>query len=266
MDFGIAKTDDEDQGAERPGRVVGTPQYMALEQWRGERVDARADVYAFGVVLYEMLVGKPPYQGRSTRELIKNRLEKKLEPPSRHAKAISPALDAIVLKCLELKPEDRFASMEVLAQALRAEASANAPSNAPVRRLPGWTWGVVLGSAALVAGLVASRMGARASESWSGRPALGAMDAPSRVGETPPVAAVAAVPSPSAVEASPSEGLATAGDGGTQPRELAESAAAAPPPKSRPAAGATARPASTAGARATTPSRTRPKRDLLFGE
>ncbi len=131
LDFGIAKLlGDGDAGAHTvTGAIMGTPAYMAPEQCRGVGVGPRADVYALGVILYEMFTGRTPFQG-SFVELITQHLSDTPAPPSRHA-PIAPALERLILACLEKDPEKRPASPAALRQQLEA-ALAEAPAAAAV--------------------------------------------------------------------------------------------------------------------------------------
>jgi serine/threonine protein kinase len=135
IDFGISKLTplagdytDVTSGS----KVVGTPSYMSPEQARGAVLDARTDVYALGVMLFEMLVGERPFTGRSPIEILGNHMSAPRVPPStlRAELAAWPGLDALVLRALSPHPEQRFASMEVLGDALVACLRAIAPDAA----------------------------------------------------------------------------------------------------------------------------------------
>jgi serine/threonine protein kinase len=120
-DFGLAKLLDEDDGLTRIGDVMGTPSYMAPEQAEGRHdVAERADVWALGAILYECLSGRPPFRGESRSETME--LVKKQPPvPPRRLRAEVPAeLEAICLKCLEKRPEHRYAAASELAEHLQA--------------------------------------------------------------------------------------------------------------------------------------------------
>jgi serine/threonine-protein kinase len=132
LDFGLARLAEgvphEDAettagalaGMTQFGRVLGTTAYMAPEQARGLPVDARADIFAFGVVLYEVLAGERPFRGRTVSDTIAAIL--KDDPPPLPGR-VPPALQRIVGQCLEKRPEDRFSSAHDLALALEAASS-----------------------------------------------------------------------------------------------------------------------------------------------
>jgi TolB-like protein/tetratricopeptide (TPR) repeat protein len=90
--------------------VVGTLPYMSPEELRGERADHRSDIYSFGVVLYEMATGRRPFEEKLSTALTGAILQKIPEPPSKHNRKISPALEAIILKALDKDPEHRYQS------------------------------------------------------------------------------------------------------------------------------------------------------------
>jgi serine/threonine-protein kinase len=129
VDFGIAKAMyGEADGLTRTGFVVGTPRYMSPEQLIAERVDARSDLYSLGCVLYEMLVGQPPFGDRPVD--LSRRLT---EPPPRarsRNSGVPAALDDVVARALARAPDDRFGSAAELRDALAQAAAAGAPSRA----------------------------------------------------------------------------------------------------------------------------------------
>jgi serine/threonine protein kinase len=101
--------------------VFGTPEYMAPEQARGDRADERSDVYAVGVMLYEMLTGNVPFRSKTPIGMMSAHLTQTPEPPSRRAphRRIAPALEAVVMHALAKAPDERYPSAAALAQALR---------------------------------------------------------------------------------------------------------------------------------------------------
>jgi serine/threonine-protein kinase len=131
-DVGIAKLRDggDDQAATMSGMILGTPHYMSPEQALGKPVDRTADVWAAGVVLYEVLAGAVPFTAASFVELagrIREQPPKPLPARTPRGERIPPALAAVVMRCLEKKPADRFRSMAALAEALRERQDVRAP-------------------------------------------------------------------------------------------------------------------------------------------
>ncbi len=152
LDFGIAKLRDsgDDQASTMSGMILGTPHYMAPEQALGKTVDRLADVWAAGVVLYEVLAGAVPFTAASFVELavkIREQPPKPLPAKTPRGEKIPPALAAVVMRCLEKKPGDRFRSMAALADALRAPRKARAAARSR-RRVGGAVAGIVALAAA----------------------------------------------------------------------------------------------------------------------
>ncbi|MGH3949084.1 MAG: Stk1 family PASTA domain-containing Ser/Thr kinase [Pseudonocardiaceae bacterium] len=111
MDFGIARAIHDGQSAmTQTAAVIGTAQYLSPEQARGESVDARSDVYAAGCVLYELISGEPPFTGDSPVAVAYQHVREDPLPPSAVNPAVSPALDAVVLKALTKGPANRYQS------------------------------------------------------------------------------------------------------------------------------------------------------------
>jgi beta-lactam-binding protein with PASTA domain/predicted Ser/Thr protein kinase len=110
MDFGISRALGDGQGVTQTAAVVGTAQYLSPEQARGELVDARSDVYAAGCVLYELITGEPPFTGDSPVAVAYQHVREDPIPPSRQNPAVSPALDAVVLKAMSKNPANRYQS------------------------------------------------------------------------------------------------------------------------------------------------------------
>ncbi len=127
-DFGIARLLGE-TGLTSSGAMIGTPAYMSPEQGRGERGDARSDIYALGIVLYEMLTGRPPYDADTPYAVILKHINDPLVPPHVLIGTLPDPVERIVLRCLAKNSDDRFASMAELRDALRGarpEAEARA--------------------------------------------------------------------------------------------------------------------------------------------
>ena len=132
-DFGIALAISTAGGSRmtETGMSLGTPHYMSPEQAMGEReITARSDVYALGVVTYEMLVGEPPFTGPTAQAVIAKVLTDEPRPPSGQRKTVPPAIEAAVLTALAKLPADRFGSAAEFAAALTAQGPPPRPSRA----------------------------------------------------------------------------------------------------------------------------------------
>jgi len=161
-DFGIALAMSRTDGGTRlteTGMSLGTPYYMSPEQALGEKtVDARTDVYALGAVLYEMLVGEPPFTGPSAQAIIAKVMNSPAAPISATRPTVPGGIEAAVLKALSKLPADRFRSAADFASALQVGATTTATSAtitgarvAPAAYSPMWFVPWVVTSAALVA-------------------------------------------------------------------------------------------------------------------
>jgi eukaryotic-like serine/threonine-protein kinase len=111
MDFGIARAvADTSATMTQTAAVIGTAQYLSPEQARGETVDARSDLYSTGCLLYELLVGRPPFVGDSPVSVAYQHVREAPTPPSQLDPEITPEIDAVVLKALAKDPADRYQS------------------------------------------------------------------------------------------------------------------------------------------------------------
>jgi len=147
-DFGIARAivsarQARDAGREQvtritaPGVSLGTPAYMAPEQAAGDSdVDHRADLYALGILAYELLVGAPPFTGPTAQHVIAAQVARVPEPLSRVRRAIPPGVERLVMRCLEKRPADRWQSAAEFVHALDALATADTVQRAADRQQP----------------------------------------------------------------------------------------------------------------------------------
>ncbi len=115
LDFGIAKLAHNDHRVEKTatGAIVGTPQYIAPEQAKGYAIDHRADIYALGGIIYELLSGRPPFVADNAMEMVAKHLMEKPLPPSHFASMVAPELDDLVLRMLSKTPDGRPSLVEV---------------------------------------------------------------------------------------------------------------------------------------------------------
>jgi eukaryotic-like serine/threonine-protein kinase len=178
VDFGLAVLLDRDpssldpdeelasaraSSSPRTSTIAGTLAYMSPEQGRGEPLDGRSDIFSLGVVLYEMVTGRSPFQGRTARELLAQVVEGRHAPPHDLVPRLPFELSRIIEKALAPRPRDRYQTMEDLAVDLRRLGrdldSGSSPSYqelrtvlAPARRRRAWSL-VATGLAVLTAGL-----------------------------------------------------------------------------------------------------------------
>jgi serine/threonine-protein kinase len=142
IDFGIAGK----AGARRLtfgkfSNTMGTPDYISPEQVKGKRGDARSDLFALGVILYEMLTGRTPFEGPNPLAIMNDRLMNDPVPPRKIDRSISPQLQKIIYRAMERNPDKRYASARDLAYDLehQDEVSAIEKTDEPqVHRLHSW--------------------------------------------------------------------------------------------------------------------------------
>ncbi len=132
MDFGIARAiSDSSATIAQTSAILGTAQYFSPEQARGETVDARTDLYSTGVVLYELLTGKPPFSGETAVATAYQHVSEAPVPPSRLNPAVTPALDAVVLHALAKDRFERFQTAGDFKHDLQAALSGKVVERAP---------------------------------------------------------------------------------------------------------------------------------------
>ncbi|HEY4101845.1 MAG TPA: protein kinase [Gemmatimonadales bacterium] len=157
-DFGIARAMDTQTSITKTGLAVGTPQYMSPEQASGDTgIDGRTDVYAMGCVLYEMLVGEPPFTGPNAQAIVLRSLTENPRPLAATRQGLPPSLDGVVGRALAKNPADRWQSSQQFADALTNASAASrdlpAAPLAPGRRVSRWTLGAIATAAVVVLGV-----------------------------------------------------------------------------------------------------------------
>jgi hypothetical protein len=130
LDFGVARSLDDETQLTRTGLVVGTLEYMAPEQILGEPVDGRADLYAAGLILFELLTGQTPFKGTAAASMLYHQVNTTAPALSSLAPALPhiDGLERVVARCLAKRPDERFADAASLSAALAA-AFADAPTS-----------------------------------------------------------------------------------------------------------------------------------------
>ena len=172
LDFGLAKTGRARVGSEdvtglaaaltSEGTILGTPRYMAPEQYEGREADERSDIFAFGCVVYEMVTGKRCFEGKTKASLIAAVLGGEPVAMSALVPVTPPALERLVKRCIEKDPEDRYQSMRDVVLDLRSMGVGGTEVKARAKGLlykAGWIVAGVL--AAIAAGFAHSRLAAR---------------------------------------------------------------------------------------------------------
>ena len=122
-DFGIARIDSSSMT--QAGTLLGTPAYMSPEQFMGQVVDARTDIYSSGVLLYQLLTGERPFEG-SMSAIMHKALNTEPPAPSQLSVTAPPSFDAVVRRAMAKRPEDRFPSASAFAEAMRAALASQA--------------------------------------------------------------------------------------------------------------------------------------------
>lgn len=238
MDFGIAKSN-ADMQLTRPGTTMGSVYYMSPEQVRGDTVDARSDIYSFGVTLYEMLAGRRPFQADSSYSVLNAQLNQAPVPPIEVNPALSPALNSIILCAMAKAPSERFQSADAFRNAIRSvqqpnqadvvtapapAAAVNAVAPQAAARTHRGLW-IGIGAATALAALVAAAMllprmhAIHASPGSQAPPSAASQPAPQ---QTP------AVPDATPAVPSPADGVTPQPQVTVPPPEVAPASAPAP--------------------------------------
>jgi serine/threonine-protein kinase len=193
VDFGLAKALSNDMPAgtalTEQNMILGTPEYMSPEQVRGDEVDRRCDIYAAGVILFELVTGRVPFTGRNAITAMTAHLSEPVPSPRavRPDRGITPALEAVIMRALAKEPADRYPTARAFAEALAAARDAHH--------------------------VIAPRSAADSAEDIS------TVDTELELGKAMPEvrAAVAAAMSPAAARTAPSPSLATPTPEGARP-------------------------------------------------
>jgi len=200
LDFGVAKLanaklDEAGSFKSIDGVVVGTPEYMAPEQALGEVVDFRADIYSFGVILFEMITGRPPFKAESAREHMAKHIMATPPRPARwrvQAREV-PALEELILECLAKKPEDRPQRMkdierrlQKILESLPDGGNLDAEPRSSYRRRWIWTGVAAVASIGIGTVLAVATTGSRSRSAAGTAPARSSLATPAW---TPPVPA-----------------------------------------------------------------------------
>jgi beta-lactam-binding protein with PASTA domain/predicted Ser/Thr protein kinase len=167
-DFGIARAGASDMT--ETGSIMGTAQYLSPEQAQGHPVDARSDLYSIGVVLYELLTGRVPFDGESPVTIALRHVSEDPVPPSQLNPAVPPALDAVVLRAMAKDPAHRFQDADAFAAALQHAMTGDGtgelaapPARDPVAALQAAdrrAWRTVVIAGVIVLALAAAGLGA----------------------------------------------------------------------------------------------------------
>jgi len=154
MDFGIARSL-EHQGMTQTGALMGTPEYMSPEQAKGEKVDARSDLFALGIIFYEMLTGVSPFKADTAMAMMFKRIQERATPLAQLNLGVPPVISDIVSKCLEIKIEERYQTAREVITDLEAwkggvPHSTIVPASRRIRYAPSYQKWLVVGGVVVV--------------------------------------------------------------------------------------------------------------------
>ena len=163
-DFGVAKALSEATGEHSLtsiGVALGTPAYMSPEQAAGEQVDHRADIYSLGVLAYEVFAGRLPFVGANAHQILAAHVTQAPDPLTKHRTSVPPALAAVVMRCLEKKPADRWqhaAELHAQLENMATPSGGTAPTTAVPAARPRRSQlrlGLAAGAGVVLAGVIA---------------------------------------------------------------------------------------------------------------
>jgi eukaryotic-like serine/threonine-protein kinase len=154
LDFGIARAEG-DPRLTKTGMIIGSPHTIAPEQFEGRQLDGRSDVWALGVLLYEMITGRPPFTGESIAVLANVILNSTPIPPSQRLKTLPARVDSLIARCLERDPARRFQTTDELIEALQelrriTPRTGEAPAPTAPRAIRPLRGALIAGAAALL--------------------------------------------------------------------------------------------------------------------
>jgi serine/threonine protein kinase len=134
MDFGIARAVSDNSATQAATNgIMGTAQYFSPEQARGDTVDARTDLYSTGVILYELLAGRPPFRGESAVSVAYQHVSEAVTATTEHNPNVSPEIDAVVMRAMAKDREERFQTAEEFREHLLAAAASSSESSLATR-------------------------------------------------------------------------------------------------------------------------------------
>jgi serine/threonine protein kinase len=123
VDFGLARTSDNNEGLSMPGQIVGTPFYMSPEQAQGTALDVRSDLYSLGATFYHLITGRRCFEGETALAVLLKHLNEQPVPPHQLCPDLPPAVSQVVLTMMAKNPDDRYPSGEAVVKALEAVES-----------------------------------------------------------------------------------------------------------------------------------------------
>jgi eukaryotic-like serine/threonine-protein kinase len=167
MDFGIARST-APGGMTHTGALIGTPEYMSPEQAKGEKLDARSDIFSVGIIFYELLTGDTPYKAETSMASLYKRTREKVRPPIELVPDTPKALNAIAVRCLEIDKDKRYASATEILGDLELWLGPRAGTRIAVAPKSPWAASAKWGAGAAIVALAAGGLVVR--ERWARTP------------------------------------------------------------------------------------------------